>query len=134
MHTTIRSRRSTRRELLDRLPVVAHVPADGRAVLLGMFEEVTVPQGRVVLHAGETVGHLYLVGSGTVAAAGPDGELALHGPGEPVGLRWLLDGGRLPFDATAVSETELWTMGRREFRSACMDVSGFALGILEAVH
>ena len=128
----LRSTIPPRRELLDQLPAVAHVNTEGRTRLLTMFDEVSVPAGRVILGAGARVDHLYLVAEGTVSTTDEQGVLVLHGPGSPLGLRLLLDGGHLGNPLVTVSTTELWTMRRREFLCACKDVKGFALGLLEA--
>jgi CRP-like cAMP-binding protein len=76
------------------------------------------------------VDHLYVVGEGLVATNDVDGTLLLHRPGEPVALRAMIDGERLPGDIVAVTEAEIWTMRRRDFMGACQDVPGFALGLL----
>jgi hypothetical protein len=132
MISSARSTVPSRRDLLDQLPEVAHVTEAGRQQLLKMFEEVTVDEGTVILDAGDVVRHLYLVGVGAVSTTDAAGRLVLHGAGSPLVLRLLLDGGVLTDPLVAVSRTQLWTMGRREFRAACKDVPGFALGLLEA--
>ena len=116
---------------LERLPEIAHVSRDDRRRLLDLFNEVRVPAGTTILRGGRRIEHLYLVAAGTVSTTIDDGTLVLHGPGEPVALRTLLRGERLEGPIVAVTEVELWTMGRHELRSACMDTRGFALGLLE---
>lgn len=132
MNSALRSKLPPRRDLLDRLDAVAHVSSNGRNRLLALFDEVTVPAGSVILEAGDLVDHLYLVAEGTVSTTDDQGVLVLHGPGSPLGLRLLLDRGRLAHALVTMSTTQLWTMRRREFLSACKDVSGFAFGLLEA--
>lgn len=134
MSITFKNKVPTRRDRLDRVPVIAHVNGGGRDRLLAAFEEVTVPAGSVILGCGARVEHLYLVGSGAVAATDDAGSLVMAGRGQPLGLRHLLRGELTSGAIVAVDETELWTMGRRQFISACHDVPGFALGILEASY
>jgi CRP-like cAMP-binding protein len=116
---------------LERLPEIAHVSRADRRRLLDFFNEVRVPAGTTILDAGDRIEHLYLVADGTVSTTTDDGTLVLHGPGEPVALRSLLRGEQLEGAIVAVTEVELWTMGRRELLTACMDTRGFALGLLE---
>lgn len=130
--TALRKKPPTRLALLERLPEVAHVNADGRRRLLTVLNEVRVPAGTAVVQAGERIEHLYLVATGTVSETTSDGTLVLHGPNEPVALRALLDGDRLDGPVVAVTDVELWTMDRRAFFSACKDIPGFALGLLLA--
>jgi CRP-like cAMP-binding protein len=130
--STRRTKVPDRLALLDRLPEVAHVTHDGRHRLLQVLNEVSIPAGTVVLDGGHRVGHLYLIGTGTVGATTAEGTLVLHGPSQPVGLRQLLDDTVLPGPIVAVTDAELWTMSRAQFVAACKDVPGFALGLLES--
>jgi CRP-like cAMP-binding protein len=118
--------------MLDRMPEVAHVTSEGRRRLLQVLNEVDVRAGTVILERGDRVEHLYLVGDGAVSMTTADGTLELHGPGQPIALRALLDGEPLAGRIVAVTDAGLWTMGRRQFVAACKDVPGFALGLLEA--
>lgn len=107
-----------------------HVKGQDRQRLLRLLDPVTVPAGRVILKAGSRVDHLYVVGEGLVSTTDGDGTLLLHRPGEPIALRAMLDGEALPGDIVALTDAEVWTMRRRDFLGACVDVPGFAFGLL----
>jgi len=124
-------KKSPRMTALERLPEIAHVGVDGRRRLLEVIDEVRVPAGTTILRGGETVDHLYLVGAGTVSTVTADGTLVLHGPGAPIALHALLHDERLDGPIVAVTDVELWTMRRGALLTACKDVPGFALGLLE---
>ena len=116
--------------ILTSMRTLSHVKEHDRQRLLRLLDPVKVEAGRVILRAGVRVDHLYVVGEGLVATDDVDGTLLLHRPGEPVALRAMIDRERLPGDIVAVTDAEIWTMRRRDFLGACIDVPGFALGLL----
>ena len=128
----LRKKSPSRLAMLERLPEIAHVSPEGRRRLLDAFNETLVPAGTAILRGGDRVQHLYLVADGTVSTTADDGSLVLVGANHPVALRRLFDDEKLTGPIVAVSDVELWTMSRQAFLSACKDIPGFALGLLEA--
>ncbi|MBK1662270.1 Crp/Fnr family transcriptional regulator [Paracraurococcus ruber] len=97
------------RSALDRLPLLAQVPAAARARLAEAARPVRYRDGEVVFRCGDPGDDgMLLVLDGLVrlhlaTAAGREITLGLVGAGEPVGEVALIDGGPRSADATALT-------------------------------
>ena len=96
------------RALLDRLPLLAGVPAPARAQLAAAARQVRHAAGAPIFRRGDPGEGMLLVLDGLVrlhlaSAAGRELTLGLAGPGEPVGEIALIDGGPRSADATALT-------------------------------
>jgi len=97
------------RQTLDRVPLLAQVPAGAKARLAAAARQVRYRDGETVFRCGDpgTDGMLIVL-DGVVrlylsTAAGREITLGLVGAGEPVGELALIDGGPRSADATALT-------------------------------
>lgn len=89
---------------------------DERAALSKTLRDVRIERGGTVLEPKQTVQSLYLVRSGLVEIAEPDGRVLMQmGEGEAFGVRALLGDGKAPHRVTAREELRLYLVPKSEF-------------------
>jgi CRP-like cAMP-binding protein len=119
---------------LDGYRLFAGLPADALTAVAECSQEARLDEGAVLLVEGDPADAFYLVVSGLVAievATPRQGHVVIEtiGPGEIVGVSWLLPPYRWTFDARVVEPTSAITIDATCLRQRCDDdpVVGYAL-------
>lgn len=94
--------------------------------------------GELIFSEGEPCNGLHIIARGKVrifktSVSGREQVLALNGPGESVAELPVFDGGPFPASATAVDDTEMAFISRRDFHAYCMEHPEVALKVLSVV-
>src|SRR5215472_17123474 len=94
--------------------------------------------GELLFSEGEPCSGLYVVASGRVRIfkLSPNGReqvLAVDGPGASIAELPVFDGGPYPASATAVEESEMIFLSRRDFQAFCLEHPQVALKVLAVV-
>lgn len=93
-----------RTQLLSELTALGDLSSREHSKLAGSFDDVTVPQGTVLITEGSANHHTYFVVSGSLSVRICGAEVATVGIGEPVGERTAL-GARVANATVAAAET-----------------------------
>jgi CRP-like cAMP-binding protein len=120
-------------EHLAQVPLFSALSRRELALVARRAEDVTVPEGKVLVSEGETGQQFFVIMSGQAKLSRRGRRIATLGPGASFGELALLD--KHPRNATAVAETpmELVVLGQREFAGLIDDVPGFARKLLSAM-
>lgn len=94
--------------------------------------------GERIFDEGEPCEGLFVVESGAVkifktSASGREQVLAVEGPGGIVAELPVFDGGPYPASGSAVHDTELLFVSKRDFRSLCLEHPEVSLKVLKSV-
>jgi len=94
--------------------------------------------GELIFSEGEPCNGLHIVSRGHVrifktSAGGREQVLAVNGPGDSVAELPVFDGGPFPASASAVEDTELAFISRRDFHAYCLEHPEVALKVLSVV-
>jgi CRP/FNR family transcriptional regulator len=109
-------------DVLDRVPMLAHLDAPRRRVVLASGRLETVPRGTVLFHEGDPAVAMYAVRSGRLklvryTARGREMLLHLVGPGQSFAEAAVFGAATYPATAEAVSDTEVWALPRERLLS-----------------
>ena len=115
--------------LIDRLARVApfdRLPDNERTSLAGELQCLVAGKGETIFREGEALPGLFVIESGAVEVFSSDGATVSHrGPGEPMGDRGLLRGGKALLSARAVEHTEILVVPADRFRQLTETVEAF---------
>ncbi|MEO0990759.1 MAG: CBS domain-containing protein, partial [Pseudomonadota bacterium] len=115
--------------LIDRLARVApfdRLPETERASLAGELRTLHAGTGDTIFREGEALPGLFVIESGSVEVfSGDDATVSHRGPGEPMGDRGLLRGGKALLSARAVEPTEMLVVPADRFRHLTETVEAF---------
>lgn len=94
--------------------------------------------GELLFSEGEPCNGLHIIARGKVrifkiSASGREQVLAVNVPGESVAELPVFDGGPFPASASAVEETEIAFISRRDFQAYCLEHPEVALKVLKVV-
>jgi CRP/FNR family transcriptional regulator len=94
--------------------------------------------GELLFSEGEPCNGLHIIARGKVrifktSANGREQVLAVNVPGESVAELPVFDGGPFPASASAVEETEIAFISRRDFQAYCMEHPEVSLKVLKVV-
>jgi CRP/FNR family cyclic AMP-dependent transcriptional regulator len=94
--------------------------------------------GELIFSEGEPCNGLHIVSRGHVrifktSAGGREQVLAVNGPGDSVAELPVFDGGPFPASASAVDDSELAYISRRDFQAYCLEHPQVALKVLSVV-
>jgi CRP-like cAMP-binding protein len=94
--------------------------------------------GELLFSEGEPCSGLYVVASGKIRIfkLSPNGReqvLAVDGPGASIAELPVFDGGPYPASATAIEESEMIFLSRKDFQAFCLEHPGVALKVLAVV-
>ncbi len=94
--------------------------------------------GEMLFSEGGSCHGLHILAKGRVrifktSAAGREQVLAVNGPGESVAELPVFDGGNYPASATAIEDTEVAFISRRDFQAFCLEHPEVALKMLAVV-
>jgi CRP/FNR family transcriptional regulator, cyclic AMP receptor protein len=95
-------------------------------------------RGELLFNEGDTCAGLFLVASGKirifkVSAGGREQVLAIEGPGSSFAELPVFDGGNYPASASAVEDTEVLFISRRDFQDFCREHPDVALKVIAVV-
>jgi len=95
-------------------------------------------RGELLFNEGDACAGLFLVASGRVrifkmSAAGREQVLAMEGPGSSFAELPVFDGGNYPASASAVEDTEVLFISRKDFQNFCREHPEVALKALAVV-
>ena len=94
--------------------------------------------GELLFSEGEPCNGLHIIAQGKVrifktSASGREQVLALNGPGESIAELPVFDGGPFPASASAVDDTEIAFISRRDFQGYCLEHPEVSLKVLTVV-
>jgi len=94
--------------------------------------------GELLFSEGEPCNGLHIIAQGKVrifktSASGREQVLALNGPGESIAELPVFDGGPFPASASAVDDTEIAFISRRDFQAYCLEHPEVSLKVLTVV-
>jgi len=94
--------------------------------------------GEIIFSEGEPCSGLFIIARGKVrifktSMNGREQVLAMNGPGESIAELPVFDGGAFPASATAVEDTEMAFISRRDFHAFCIEHPEVALKVLSVV-
>jgi len=125
--------RDQKLELLSRIPIFASCNRRELTRLGELAEEVTVPDGKVLMRQGEVGGDLMIVALGAVRIERDGRVLATLGRGDFFGEIALIDRAPRTATATAEGQTTLLVVGHREFHALMEEFPGFAADVMRAL-
>ncbi len=129
---------TTRAETLRKTPLFSDL--DDKE--LARLAECAVPrrfaENQIIFAEGEPCSGLYVVESGSVkifktSIHGREHVLSVEGPASSIAELPVFDGGNYPASAAAVKEAVLLFIGKKEFRTLCMEHPEAALKLLRVV-
>lgn len=121
-----------------RLPLFAHVDADGQRALRGVMTPRQVPAGETIFWIGEDGDTLFVIEEGRVSITAPDQRgdhlvLDTLGPGAMFGEISLLDAGPRTATARALTDVSLLALSRQDFHSVVRRHPDAAIDVLQAM-
>lgn len=95
-------------------------------------------QGKLLFNEGDPCTGLFIVASGRIrifkmSAAGREQVLALEGPGSSFAELPVFDGGNYPASASALEDTEVLFISRKDFQNFCREHPDVALKVIAVV-
>ena len=124
--------------VLNRVSLFADLSETELRALAAPTSRTTAGPGEIIFDEGEPCEGLYVVESGAVkifktSASGREQVLTVEGPGGIVAELPVFDGGPYPASGSAVRETELLFVSKRDFRSLCLENPEVSLKVLKSV-
>ncbi|MFO1036191.1 MAG: cyclic nucleotide-binding domain-containing protein [Geminicoccaceae bacterium] len=118
-------------------PFLAQMPVDVRDVLADCAAEAEFPAGAMLLREGEPANHFYLILDGRVSMqltvpGRPPLVVQTIGPGDVVGLSWLVPMNRSAYDARAQERTRTIAVSTPCLYGKCEADAGFGYALLKA--
>jgi CRP-like cAMP-binding protein len=121
-------------EQLRAIPTFAGLPDASLERIAGLFTEVTVPPGHVLMQQGQPGSGLLIVEKGTAVVERPGKPVFEVGAGEFLGeLALLTDAGVHTARVQARSELRILAIGRRDFARLLEEEPRIALFMLPAL-
>lgn len=122
------------REGLPKLPILAELDPDERAILADLLEERRLAPGAILFSEGDDARSLVFVASGVLKVERRFvGTLGTLGAGEVVGGAALVTAGAREASCTAVEPTCVLELDRSAFRRLVADAPRVACRLLESV-
>lgn len=108
------------------------------ATLAARFSKRKIGRGAILFGEGDPCAGLFLVASGKirifkVSADGRTQVLAVEGPGSSFAELPVFDGGNYPASASAIEDSEVLFISRRDFQAFCREHPDFALRVIAVV-
>jgi CRP/FNR family transcriptional regulator, cyclic AMP receptor protein len=106
--------------------------------LASRFSKRRLQRGELLFNEGDPCAGLFLVASGKIrifklSAEGRTQVLAVEGPGSSFAEVPVFDGGNYPASASAVEDSEVLFISRRDFQNFCREHPDFALKVIAVV-
>lgn len=124
--------------VLNRVSLFADLSEPELRALADRTARKNAGSGEVIFNEGEPCEGLFVVESGAIKIfkTSPNGReqvLTVEGPGGVVAELPVFDGGPYPASASAVRDSELLFVSKRDFRSLCLEHPEVSLKVLKSV-
>jgi CRP/FNR family transcriptional regulator len=125
-------------EALNKVSLFADLSENELGALADRTARKSARAGEVIFHEGEPCEGLFVVETGAVkifktSASGREQVLTVEGPGGVVAELPVFDGGPYPASASAVRDSQLLFVSKRDFRSLCLENPEVSLKVLKSV-
>lgn len=125
-------------QVLAKAPLLADLSANELQLLAARTVRKLFAAGELLFSEGEPCNGLHIIARGKIrifktSVNGREQVLALNGPGETVAELPVFDGGAYPASASAVEDTEIAFISRRDFHAYCLEHPEVALKVLAQV-
>jgi len=124
--------------VLGKTPLLANLSQPELQNLAGRTVRKLFSAGELIFSEGEPCNGLHIIAHGKVrifktSMNGREQVLAVNGPGESVAELPVFDGGPFPASTSAVEDTEIAFISRRDFHAFCVEHPEVALKVLAVV-
>ena len=124
--------------ILKRTPLFANLTEAEVSALSGRTSRRRFQQGEHLFAEGDSCTGLFLVASGKVrifklSASGREQVLAVEGPGSSFAELPVFDGGNYPAAASALEDTEVLFISRKDFQNFCREHPDVGLKVIAVV-
>jgi CRP-like cAMP-binding protein len=124
--------------VLGKTPLLANLSQPELQNLASRTVRKLFSAGELIFSEGEPCNGLHIIARGKVrifktSMNGREQVLAVNGPGESVAELPVFDGGPFPASTSAVEDTEIAFISRRDFHSFCVEHPEVALKVLAVV-
>ena len=125
-------------KVLRKTPLFAGITEAEMAALAARASQRHFRRGELLFGEGDPCTGLFLVASGKIrifkmSAAGREQVLAVEGPGSSFAEVPVFDGGNYPAAASAVEDTEVVFISRKDFQNFCREHPDVALKVIAVV-
>jgi len=130
--------RQNNETVLRRTPLFASLSEAEMHALCARVSNRHFGRNELLFNEGDACAGLFLVASGKVcifkmSAGGREQVLAVEGPGSSFAEIPVFDGGKYPASASALEETEVLFISRKEFQNFCREHPDVALKVIAVV-
>jgi CRP/FNR family transcriptional regulator len=124
--------------VLKKTPLFAGLTESELRALAARATRKKYDRGQLLFGEGDPCAGLFLVASGKVrifklSAAGREQVLAVEGPGSSFAELPVFDGGNYPAAASAIEDTEVLFISRKDFQNFCREHPDVALKVIAVV-
>lgn len=125
-------------QVLAKAPLLADLSPNELQLLAARTVRKLFAAGELLFSEGEPCNGLHIIARGKIrifktSVNGREQVLALNGPGDTVAELPVFDGGAYPASASAVDDTEIAFISRRDFHAYCLEHPEVALKVLAQV-
>lgn len=125
-------------KILRKTPLFASLTEKEMEALAGRISNRHFERGALLFSEGDPCTGLFLVASGKIrifklSAAGREQVLAVEGPGSSFAELPVFDGGNYPASASALEDTEVLFISRKDFQNFCREHPDVALKVIAVV-
>ena len=125
-------------KMLQKTPLFASLTGAEMEALAGRVSNRRFERGALLFSEGDPCTGLFLVASGkvrifTMSASGREQVLAVEGPGSSFAEIPVFDGGNYPASASALEDTEVLFISRKDFQNFCREHPDVALKVIAVV-
>jgi len=124
--------------VLRKTPLFANLTDEEMRALRARVTSRQLQRSELLFSEGDPCAGLYLVAAGKIrifklSAAGREQVLAVEGPGSSFAELPVFDGGSYPASASALEDTEVLFVSRKDFQNFCREHPEVALKVLAVV-
>ncbi|HUJ31150.1 MAG TPA: Crp/Fnr family transcriptional regulator [Candidatus Acidoferrum sp.] len=124
--------------ILRKTPLFANLTEAEIAALAARVSNRRLERGALLFSEGDSCAGLFLVASGKIrifklSASGREQVLAVEGPGSSFAEIPVFDGGNYPASASALEDTRVLFISRKDFQNFCREHPEVALKVLAVV-
>jgi CRP/FNR family transcriptional regulator len=124
--------------VLKKTPLFANLTETELQALTARTSRKRFQQGEQLFAEGDPCAGLFLVAAGKIrifklSASGREHVLAVEGPGSSFAELPVFDGGNYPAAASAIDDTEVLFISRRDFQNFCREHPDVALKVIAVV-
>jgi CRP-like cAMP-binding protein len=124
--------------ILRKTPLFANLTEAEMRALCARANNKQFHRGELLFNEGDACTGLFLVASGKIrifkmSAAGREQVLAIEGPGSSFAELPIFDGGNYPASASALEDSEVLFISRKDFQNFCREHPEVALKVIAVV-